>query len=520
MPSLDLGSLKTKAGSAFDGFTRGQKTMLALALGAMLVGGYLFLQWSSAPTYTALFSNLSAKDASEVTSQLTSQGVSYKLEGGGSTILVPRDRVYQLRLDLSAAGLPTAGAAGYSLLDKQGITTSEFRQRVDFQRALEGELSNTIGAIEGVSNATVHLVIPKDDLFSRDATKPTASVLLQTGSTKLSAGQVQGVVHLVAASVEGLDPTDVTVTDGTGRVLSSGDDGGIAAGDARTEQTAGFEHQLSSSLEDLLAPVVGAGRAVVKVKAAMDFDKKSTTSERFGSEADPQTVNEATSKETYAGTGPGGAAGILGPTGGITGAGSEGNYDKETAQRSFAVDKVTEQVHTAPGKVTRLTVAVLLDANAKNVDERAVTDLIAAAAGIDAARGDTVEVTSMQFDTSAADAAKEALEQEAAAERQGQMMGMIRTAGAVLLVALILFFAFRSARKATVQRVPMAIPLPPGEQQPTVSMAAMELPELHELPSFDPVPAPRELVPGGLADIIDNQPDDVAQMLRGWLADR
>jgi flagellar M-ring protein FliF len=530
VPKLDLHALKGKAGSAFEGFTRGQKAMLGIAVVAVLVGGFMFTKWSSAPSYTALYSNLSAKDASDVTTQLTSKGVAYKLADGGATVLVPRADVYQLRLDLSSQGLPSTGQPGYSLLDKQGITTSEFRQRVDYQRALEGELANTIGAISGVSSATVHIVIPKDDLFSKDSSKPTASVLVQEGSgATLTAGQVQAIVHLVASSVEGLDPSDVTVADGNGRVLSAPGEDGLAAGDARTEQTAGFERQLSDSITELLTPLVGEGHAVVKVKAALDFDKKQTTSETFGGTKGALPVSESTDKETYENAGGNVAQGVLGPTGAITTGTNGGSYNKESADRAYAVDKVTEQVQTAPGKLSRLSVAVLLDAGAKPADQQAITQLVSAAAGIDANRGDTVEVKALKFDTAAADAAKKALDSQAATERQSQLLSLIRTLGSLLIVALVLFFAFRSARKATTyQRVPVA--LPPGTT--TIDLDSVELEgdeplDLDEeeqvaieAPEPKPLPAPKELVPSNLVELIDNQPDDVAQMLRGWLADR
>lgn len=526
MPKFDLSAIKGRAGSVFDGFTRGQKTMLGLAVVAVLIGGFMFTKWSAAPSYTPLFSNLSAKDASEVTNQLTSKGIAYKLADGGATVMVPRAEVYQLRLDLSSQGLPSTGQPGYSLLDKQGITTSEFRQRVDYQRALEGELANTIGAIKGVQGATVHLVIPKDDLFSKDASKPTASVLIQqgSGSTTITAGQVQAIVHLVASSVEGLDPADVTVADGNGRVLSAPGEDGIAAGDARTEQTSGFEKQLSDSITELLTPLVGNGHAVVKVKAALDFDKKETTSETFGNTKGALPVNEATSKETYTGTGANGATGVLGPTGGVTTGAGQGNYSKESADRAYAVDKVTEQVQTAPGKVSRLSVAVLLDAGAKPVNRQAITQLVSAAAGIDANRGDTVEVNALKFDTTAADAAKKALASQQATERQSQLFALLRTMGSLLIVALVLFFAFRSARRATAyQRVPLALPkhttidVDPIDEEFEALLAE---PEAIAPPEPSPLPPAKELVPNNLVELIDNQPEDVAQMLRGWMADR
>lgn len=526
MPKLDPAALKARASQIFDGFTRGQKMMLGIAAVAVLLGGFMFTKWSAAPSFTPLYSNLSAEDAAEITTQLTSKGVSYELGDGGTTVLVPRRDVYQVRIDLSSQGLPKAGAPGYALLDEQGITTSEFRQRVDYQRALEGELANTIGAINGVSGATVHLVIPKDDLFSRDASKPTASVLVhQAGGGRLASGQVRAIVHLVAASVEGLDPTDVTVADGDGRVLSAPGEGGIdAAGDARAEATAGFEQQLAGSLTELLVPLVGNGNAVVKVKASLDFDRRSTTSERFGNTEPAPTVAEATSNETYAGADPNAAAtGVLGPDGLPVAAGTGGgDYEKETAERSFAVDKVTEQVTTAPGAVERLSIAVLVDDVAETFDMADVETLVTAAAGIDPARGDTIEVRAMAFDESAEKAAVEALAGEQAAASKSQMLDLARTVGAVFLVALILFFAWRSARKATVSRVPIALPV--GPERVDATHSAIDVRDHRSLLSspraLSPFDAPRELGNSHLAELIDSQPEDVAQLLRGWLVER
>src|SRR5437763_1568931 len=162
-----------------------------------------------------------------------------------------------------------ASTDGYKLLDKQRITTSEFTQHVNYQRALEGELSKTIGAIDGVGAATVHLVIPQQDVFSADTNKPSASVLVQNlpGKT-LGAGQVQAIVHLVSSSVEGLNPDDVSVADAKGNLLSApGDGGDAAAGDARSSQTRGYEDQLSKSLQDMLTQVIGPNHAVVRVTA-------------------------------------------------------------------------------------------------------------------------------------------------------------------------------------------------------------------------------------------------------------
>ena len=193
MPRIDIDRVKNQTRTFFNGFTSGQKVMTGVLLLTLIVGGYLFMKWESKPSYTPLFSNLTTQDASAITDQLKAQNVDYQLSDGGQTVLVPQSQVYQLRLDMSKQGLPTGGNEGYTLLDKEGVTTSEFRQRVDYQRALEGELAKTIGAMDTISGASVHLVIPQQDVFVSDAQKSSASVLIETkGGAALSSGAGPG----------------------------------------------------------------------------------------------------------------------------------------------------------------------------------------------------------------------------------------------------------------------------------------------------------------------------------------
>jgi flagellar M-ring protein FliF len=527
----DINQLRQKASSLFSGFTSGQKTILALAIAGVLLGGFMFTRWASTPSYTALFSNMTAGDAAAVTEQLSAQGVQYQLGDGGSTVLVPRDRVYQLRLDLSAQGLPNEESPGYALLDEQGITTSEFRQRVDYQRAMEGELAKTLGAIDGVDGATVHLVMPEEDLFAADDTKPSASVLLKTRQgTTLTAGQVQAVVHLVASSIEGLQPDQVTVADAAGRVLSApGEDGtNAAAQDQRAAQRVAFEDELAASISELLVPVVGVGGAVVQVNADLDFDSRSTTTERFADPGTAPALTESVTNETYTGTGTG-AVGILGPEGVPAGDGQATDYNRAQTERAFAVGKVTESVEEAPGTVQRLSVAVLLDGNAEGVvDQAEVTRLVTAAAGLQQARGDTVEISEMAFDTTAAKAAEEELAAQKKAEQSSSMTSMARTGGVVLIVLVTLFLAYRSAKRAQVTRLPIA--LPAGSSTALGGGGAMSLPSAEpdielvlDMPAVEALPAVNEQrieIQNEIGSLIDRQPEEVASVLRGWLADR
>ncbi|HVM19826.1 MAG TPA: flagellar basal-body MS-ring/collar protein FliF [Egibacteraceae bacterium] len=530
--ALDLDRVKSRAAQVWQGFTTGQRTVTALVLVALLVGGLMFGRWAATPTLVPLFTSLGAEDAAGITEALSAQGVRYQLADGGSSVLVPQDRVHQLRVNLAAEGLPAGDTVGYALLDDQGITTSEFRQRIDYQRALEGELSKTISSIDGVEAATVHVVIPQDDLFADDSKHPTASVLVKTrpGRT-LESQQVQAVVNLVASSVEGLAPTQVTLADANGNVLSApGEDGDmITAGDTRSQQTREFERQLAQSVEGMLAQVVGAGGAVVEVRADLDFDRRQTVTERFNRQRIPTAVT--TTEEQYSGTGAS-VGGVLGPEQAPAPVEPPGtDYSKTEQQREFAVGKVTSEIKTAPGAVERLSVAVLLDDAAQaDYGTGDIEQLVAAATGLDPERGDTIQVTRIAFDRSASEAAAEELERAAEEARQAQMMNLIRTAVVVFVILLVLALAYFSMRRAT---KPKATPVDVSRLQPLLEAEQAEeqrllnqLPEVQGLPDPRPEPelpaevAERVSIQGEIADLIDRQPDEVAQLLRGWLADR
>jgi len=203
-------------------FTAGQKAMVVLAVVAVLAGAVMFSRMAPGSDKVVLYSNLDPADAAAVTEQLTSSGVPYELVDGGSTVMVPQEQAAQARIDLAAQDLPSKSDDGWSIIDNQGMTTSEFRQRIDYQRALEGELSATIEALEPVESAMVRLVVPRNDVFASDTQKPTASVLVTTapGET-LSSKQVSSIVNLTAGAVPGLAPEDVTVTDASGQLLAA-----------------------------------------------------------------------------------------------------------------------------------------------------------------------------------------------------------------------------------------------------------------------------------------------------------
>ncbi|QNE43708.1 flagellar M-ring protein FliF [Frigoribacterium sp. NBH87] len=470
MPTALKGTLD-KLRATLAGFSVAQKTIVVILVAALALGAFALMSWLTKPTYTPLFSGIDPVDASAIVEQLKADGVPYQLTAGGQTILVPEESVYQERLTAAAAGLPsTNGEGGYSLLDTMGVTSSEFQQDVTYKRAIEGELAKTIMAMKGVKTASVQLAVPEESVFVSEQKDPTASVFVETqGGATLTDQQVQAIVNLTSASVEGMKTTDVAVTDASGAVLSQIGTGAVGgAGD----QAGDYETKVQSSVQAMLDKVVGVGNSSVVVAADLEQDAGTRVTESFSQPTTgPIALSESSTTEQYgagaAGAGGTGATGVLGPdniavpnntatAGGTAAGGAAGDdgYVNESATKNNAVDKTTETMSVPSGGVSRQTVSVALDANAaKNVNLQSINDLVTAAAGIDAARGDDVKVALVDFDTSGADAAKEALAAADAAAADAAMWSTVRTVGIVSAIALaiivaMIVFAKRSRRQA------------------------------------------------------------------------
>ncbi len=525
-----------KVTDAFASFTPGQKAVTIFAVLALAIGGYFFATWASQPSYAMLFNNLSSKDAAAVVESLQGSGTPYTLENGGQTIMVPADKVNDLRIALSGEGLPAESETGYALLDEQGITTSDFMQHVGYQRALEGELSNTIKSIDGVEAATVHLVIPQKDVFSDDQNKPTASVLVASKSgNDLSNQHVQAIVHLVASSVEGLETSAVTVAGSDGRVLSSGDGSALAAGDggdARSQATTAYQNKLNAQLQTMLDKVVGPGNTVVASTVQLDFDRTQTQSETFSYDPNNVPLAETNKSETYNGAGAAGNGGVLGPDniqvpGGAAGGGS-GQYNSTETTKNNPLNKVTEKREKAGGDVRTQSVSVLLNSRtAGNVRAADVQQMVAAAAGIDTARGDTVAVSAMPFDTSAEQARKDALAQAGAADQQDQLMSYIRIGAMAFVVLVLLFLAWRASKRNKRSKLTEAELAQLEEMQAALErQRQLELAGGGTLTALEAGIGPsaddeaREARQKEIAQMVEDQPDEVAALLRGWLAER
>ncbi|MCS5520149.1 flagellar basal-body MS-ring/collar protein FliF [Curtobacterium flaccumfaciens] len=536
------------------GFSAAQRTIAILAIAALVLGGIALASWLGKASYAPLFTGLAAADASSITDQLQTDGVPFQLTDGGATILVPQAQVYSERLKAASNGLPSSNEGGYSLLDKMGVTSSEFQQDVTYKRAMEGELAKTIGAMDGVQTATVQLAIPEKSVFVSEEKDPTASVFIATeNGTQLSTDQVQAIVHLTSASVEGMQPTDVSVVDAKGQTLSAVGTGATGSG---ADQAADYDAATSKKIQDLLDTTLGVGNATVVVSGTMNQESGTRTSESYTSPTSgPVALNESSTTEEYgAGAGAGtGATGVLGPdniavpNGTATSGTGDDGYKNESATKNNAVDHTTETTQIPSGGLDRQTISVALNSKAdavQNANLQSINDLVSAAAGVDQNRGDQVKVAMMDFDTSASDQAAKALEAQQKADQQEALWSSIRTAGIVIGIVLaviaIMFFVARRNRKQEREAVDLGeldafagetfqLPLAMDGVDDRATLGAGDAPTavLSAMPGGD---APTEVLTTeeitaerrrqDISALAERDPKRTAELLRGLLDDR
>lgn len=500
------------------GFTTGQKAVTIAAIVAAIVGGVVMMSVTGKPNYAPLFTNLQPADAATITSKLASAKIPYQLANGGSTIMVPANDVNQERLAMAQSGLPSGGTVGLSLLDKEGITTSNMTQQADYLRALQGELEQTIDSISGVASSQVNIAMPANQDFSLTNSTPTgASVMvsLQQGQS-LNQGQVEAIVHLVASSVPNLASKNVTVADSTGNLLAGpGISAGMAGGGS--SQTNAFDASVAQKVQAYLASVVGAGNADVQVNASLDYSQVSTTTNSVitGPNGKPVSfcTQQTNNKETYSGAGapPGGTAGAIT----ATNTSGTGTYNNTQTSQTCETSQQTQTIDQAPGTLKSEQVAVLVNSKAvpAGVNLNALKAGVAAAAGIVTARGDQLAFSTTPFNSVSAQQAAAAAKAAAAANKSKAMHSLVKTAVVFLIIAVVLFLLWRSAKKA--RMVPTV--LNPADLE--ALRAAREI----EHTTMMPAVAVPEIVPSmealTLNSFIDSQPDEVASMLRSWLQD-
>jgi flagellar M-ring protein FliF len=532
--------------------TTTQKITLIVLVIAVAVLVPLFLNWATQPTYAVAFSGMSETDAGQVVDKLAASNIPYKLNGTG-TILVPQNQVYEVRLQMAKEGLPSSGTVGLEVFSGSTLGMTEFTQKVNYQRALEGELERTIGSMTAVNAVRVHIVTPEKTLLSSEQPETTASVMLQINPGKaLDQAQVQAITHLVASSIEGLKAENVVVVDSSGKMLASGsgssDEAGTAAQtDSRRAAEASAALALQQKAENILNQVLGPNRAVVQVDVSLDWTQKETKSMTY--QPTPAAIRSSQkTTENYSTTGsspagvPGAASNLPTPVATSAASGGSSTYARTDEILNYEITNSETHEVVTPGSIKRISLSVLVD---KVTDEAQLTTLknaVAAAVGIDSTRGDTLVVENTTFDKTYVTTQTEDLTKASQTEMYWRI-GEI--AGAVILLFILLFYVQRLLKNLKLASsdawVPVMKPLseaalsaPSASPMIGSGMLGAQLaglpgiaqqPAMETSPRLEQVMKPRktnpedEVLQKALTRMTEDNPASVAEIIQMWLAE-
>ncbi|MGY0558879.1 MULTISPECIES: flagellar basal-body MS-ring/collar protein FliF [unclassified Lysobacter] len=516
-----------------------QMGTFALVAAAIAIGLWLFF-WTQRPDYVPVFAGLDAKSTSEASDLLRSANIPFRVDASSGSLAVPTDQSGQAKLALASAGLPAKTGGGFeSLQGDQGFGTSQFVENARYQHALETELARTIGNLRPVLEARVHLAIPKPSAFTRQKEAASASVVLQLRSgSVLEAGQVNAIVHLVSGSIPTLPPESVTVVDQFGRMLSNPDpDSGSAIGAKRFEQQHRQEAVYVQRIQELLAPMTGPGRVSAQVSVAMDFSQSEQAREIYGPEAAivrSEQVSE--SGDLSAKTPPGGVPGSASNTPDAAQAAAapataqaadDTLTGSRTAVRNYEIDRTLTHTRQAPGRITRVTAAVLVDNLPTAVDKdgkqtsRPLTDaeleriksLVQQAIGFDTQRDDMVTVVNAPFNQGHLDEPM-----ESPFWQNPRLKELLRIALGGLAVLMLIFTVLRPAMRQLMgpvkPRTAIATLIEDDEDVP-VTLSAPSAPRLDGDAQEVSMNFDEKLQVARTA--VSNDPKRVANVIRNWV---
>jgi flagellar M-ring protein FliF len=483
-----------------------------------VVGMLLLYSWVQKADNQVLYANLSEADAARIVQELKDKKIPYQL-GATGTIRVASDRVYDLRLQLASQGLPQGGGVGYEIFDNTSFTTSDFVQKLNYRRALEGELARTIKSLSGVQQGRVHLVMPDKSIFAFQEDKPETSaaifITLQSGR-KLNRMEVEGIVHLVSSSVEDLDPEHITVIDNKGTLLTKpSDDSIMSLTGSQMEYQQSFEKNLMSKIVSILEPVAGRGKVNARVTAAFDFTRSERTEEKY----DPEGVVVRSEQKSTEKTTSGGQGGIPGVTGNLPGGSSQqasslpGQSQKQDEMINYETSKTITRVIDSPITLERLSVAILIDGildsqkgSVENVDQymlrsqediKYYEDIVKKTVGFTEDRGDEISVTVMPFESQKTE--MPAIEKD--------YMPIITTILKYVVPAIVALLFFLFVVRPLISSLTRAIPHAPG----TIAHSEAEN-ELEAPLQAKEIPLEKQVV-----EWANSNTQQAAGLVKGWL---
>jgi flagellar M-ring protein FliF len=511
--------LSSRLKEIWTGLNLNQKVLISGALLLIVTAVVVSSRAVLSTNYEPLYTNLAVNDAAAMTAQLDELGVDYKLEDAGATIMVPAELKYETRLQLASAGLPQ-GAVGFEIFNETSFGETETDKRVKYQVALQGELTKTIQSLDKVEAAKVNLVIPQQSLYTENQKVATASVLIKNRfNTRMSSSEIQGIVHLVANSVEGLKPENVTVVDTNGNVLSSGlseseyQSNAVELTQAQLALQRQYEAEMQTSVQSMLEHVVGPGKAVVRVSAELNFDEKESRMEIYSPLQDKKTPatfvrSDSRIEETSESTGQA-EQGAVGTDTNIpsymqTNPATESSSSERTERiTNYEIDKEEILQRFAPGAVKRLTVAVIVDQELDSLRKDEIQRMVETAVGIDPNHPDpsnrNVSVTGMRFSQV----------QEPVPEGSSLLPALPGYAW-ILLLILALAVSGLVIRTLRLRR---------SAAEPQFEAVAEEEIKLQDLldKELTPQEKERKLIREEVEKLIDVNPEDAANLIRTWL---
>jgi len=522
------------------------KSMSSIKLTALTVlalvtaGAIVFLvTWSQRPEYGVLFAGLDAEDAGAIIAKLGDRNIPYKMDGG--IISVPEDRVYETRMELASEGLPGGAGVGFELFDKNNFGLTDFVQKINFRRAMQGELARSITEIKGVRSARVHLVIPEKGVFLDEEKKARASIVLKLRpGAALGPVEVRAIVNLVAGSLQNLDPADVTIVDTEGRLWTAEsadeDAAGMMASDMDYKKK--VEAGLAARVQSMLEKALGRGKAVARVTVELERRRVQRTEEIY--DPDSQVIRSEQRTKESAAAGGAGAGGVPGALSNVPGAGSRARSGdsgtiskKENEVINYEINKVVKSVVEPYGQIKKLSVAVLVDgtygpgaegadgSGAKKKytprteeDLAKITSMVKASVGFDEERGDTVSVVNIPFEEDLP-VAGAAAEPEPEVSMMTRIMPLAVKYGSVgLSVIFLVFFVLRpiikrlTMERAALETIDKTLPAMLEEGEKIEARGALE--------------AGQRLVDEteNLKRLVRENPRQAAMVLKTWMQER